>query len=116
MWQVPFSDAIRNETGIPAMCVGFITAADQITILAARRAELVALARPHLVDPGFAMRGAADYGVRGMACPVQYEHGRDAPMRTAERDRADLLDLRRRARPRGHSEPQVWRTPRCERH
>jgi anthraniloyl-CoA monooxygenase len=103
MFQVPFSDMIRNETGVATMCVGSITSADQVnTILAAGRADLVALARPHLVDTGFAMRAAADYGVTDIACPVQYEYGRDALMRSAARDRADLLDLRRRARPHSH--------------
>jgi anthraniloyl-CoA monooxygenase len=103
MYQVPFSDMIRNETGVATMCVGSITSADQVnTILAAGRADLVALARPHLVDAGFAMRAAADYGVADIPCPVQYEHGRDGLMRSAARERADLLDLRRRARPRSH--------------
>ena len=49
-----------NEAGLATMCVGAITTADQVnTILAAGRADLVALARPHLVDPFFAMRAAA---------------------------------------------------------
>jgi len=103
MFQVPFSDMVRNETGVATMCVGSITSADQInTILAAGRADLVALARPHLVDSGFAMRAAADYGVTDVACPVQYEYGRDALMRSAARGRADLMALRKRARPRSH--------------
>ncbi|WP_428489884.1 bifunctional salicylyl-CoA 5-hydroxylase/oxidoreductase [Rhodopila sp.] len=103
MFQVPFSDMIRNETGLATMCVGSITSADQInTILAAGRADLVALARPHLVDSGFAMRAAADYGVAEILCPVQYQYGRDALMRSAARERADLLELRRRARPKSH--------------
>jgi anthraniloyl-CoA monooxygenase len=103
MFQVPFSDMIRNETGLATMCVGSITSADQInTILAAGRADLVALARPHLVDTGFAMRAAAEYGVTDVPCPIQYEYGRDALMRSAARERADLMDLRRRARPKSH--------------
>ena len=103
MFQVPFSDMIRNETGLATMCVGSITSADQInTILAAGRADLVALARPHLVDSAFAMRAAANYGVTDVPCPVQYEYGRDALMRSAARERADLLELRRRARPNSH--------------
>ena len=77
-------------------------AAHSFIILAAGRADLVALARPHLVDAGFAMRAAAEYGVADIACPVQYEYGKDALMRSAARERADLLDLRRRARPRSH--------------
>ena len=103
MFQVPFSDMIRNETGLSTMCVGSITSADQInTILAAGRADLVALARPHLVDAGFALRAAADYGVQDVPCPIQYEYGRDALMRSAGRERADLIELRRRARPKSH--------------
>ncbi len=108
MFQVPFSDMIRNETGLATMCVGSITSADQVnTILAAGRADLVALARPHLVDPGFATRAAADYGVADIACPVQYQYGRDALMRSAARDRADLMDLRRRAKPSSHGAYQA---------
>jgi anthraniloyl-CoA monooxygenase len=108
MFQVPFSDMIRNETGVATMCVGSITSADQVnTILAAGRADLVALARPHLVDAGFAMRAAADYGVTDIDCPIQYEYGRDALMRSAARDRADLLDLRRRAKPHSHGANQA---------
>ena len=49
MFQTPFSDQIRNEAGLATMCVGAITSAYQVnTIIAAGRADLVALARPHL--------------------------------------------------------------------
>ena len=66
MYQTPFSDQIRNEGGLATMCVGAITTADQVnTIVAAGRADLVALARPHLVDPFFTMRAAAWYGADG---------------------------------------------------
>ena len=52
MYQTPFSDQIRNDADIATMCVGAITSADQVnTIVAAGRADLVALARPHLADP-----------------------------------------------------------------
>ena len=64
MFQVPFSDAIRNEAGLATMCVGNITTADQVnTILAAGRADLVALGRPHLANPNFTLQAAAQYGV-----------------------------------------------------
>ena len=70
MFQTPFSDQIRNEAGIATMCVGAITTADQVnTILAAGRADLVALARPHLVDPYFTLQAAAWYGADGVHCP-----------------------------------------------
>ena len=91
MFQVPWSDLIRQKAGIATMCVGNITTADQAnTILAAGRADLVALARPHLTDPMFALRAAAQYGVPGVSCPVQYAWGRDALMRNLARAPAPL--------------------------
>jgi anthraniloyl-CoA monooxygenase len=82
------------------MCVGNITSADQVnTILAAGRADLVALGRPHLTDPYFTMRAAAQYGVDGPACPPQYLPGREQLNRTMAQLAADLRDLRLKARP-----------------
>ncbi len=103
MFQVPWSDMLRQEVGIATMCVGNITSADQAhTILAAGRADLVALARPHLTDAAFTLRAAAQYGVADVACPPQYAPGRDALMRNTAREREELMDLKRKARPRGH--------------
>jgi len=103
MFQTPYSDQIRNEARIATMCVGNITTADQVnTILAAGRADLVALARPHLADPYFTMRAAAWYGVDTVACPPQYLAGKDQLFRTALRERADLAELRRKVKPRSH--------------
>jgi anthraniloyl-CoA monooxygenase len=104
MFQVPFSDMIRNEAGVATMCVGNITSADQAnTILAANRADLVALARPHLTNPYFTMQAAALYGVKDIACPPQYLWGKDALMRNVAREQADLRDLKLKARPRSHA-------------
>ncbi len=104
MYQTPFSDQIRNEAGLATMCVGAITTADQVnTILAAGRADLVALARPHLVDPFFAMRAAAWYGGAGMHCPPQYLAGRDQIFRNSARERQELTELRRKAKPKAHA-------------
>ncbi len=103
MFQTPFSEQIRNEAGLATMCVGNIVSADQVnTILAAGRADLVALARPHLVDPAFLVRAAAFYGVRDVHCPPQYLAGMDQLYRTAAREREDLMELRRKARPKSH--------------
>jgi anthraniloyl-CoA monooxygenase len=102
MFQLPFSDQIRNEAGIATMCVGNITSADQInTIVAAGRADLVALARPHLVDPGFTLRAAAWYGV-DLPVPPQYQPGKDQIMRNTPREREDLETLKLKARPKSH--------------
>jgi anthraniloyl-CoA monooxygenase len=108
MFQLPWSDMIRNEAGIATMCVGSITTADQVnTILAAGRADLVALARPHLTDAAFTLRAAAQYGVRDVACPPQYRPGKDALMRNTAREMADLAELRRKARPKAHAASQA---------
>jgi anthraniloyl-CoA monooxygenase len=104
MFQLPWSDMIRNEAGIATMCVGNITSADQAnTIVAAGRADLVALARPHLTNPSFTLHAAAQYGVRGQACPPQYRWGQDALLRNAAKEREELRDLRLKARPRSHA-------------
>jgi anthraniloyl-CoA monooxygenase len=103
MFQTPFSDQIRNEAGLATMCVGTITTADQVnTIIAAGRADLVALARPHLVDPFFAMKAAAWYGAPGLHCPPQYYAGREQIFRNSERDRLELTELKLKARPKAH--------------
>jgi anthraniloyl-CoA monooxygenase len=103
MYQTPFSDQIRNEGGIATMCVGAITTADQVnTIVAAGRADLVALARPHLMDPSFTMKAAAWYGAENIACPPQYLSGKDQLFRNSVRERADLETLRLKAKPKGH--------------
>jgi anthraniloyl-CoA monooxygenase len=102
MFQTPFSDQIRNEAGLATMCVGAITTADQVnTIIAAGRADLVALARPHLVDPYFTMRAAAWYGA-DVHCPPQYLAGREQIFRNSTRDREELTELRLKAKPKGH--------------
>lgn len=104
MYQLPWSDMIRNEAGVATMCVGNITTADQAnTILAAGRADLVALARPHLTNPSFTLHAAAAYGVRDVTCPVQYGWGKDALMRNAAREQADLRELKLKARPKSHA-------------
>ncbi|GGK36187.1 bifunctional salicylyl-CoA 5-hydroxylase/oxidoreductase [Salinarimonas ramus] len=104
MFQTPFSDRIRNEARVATMCVGNITTADQInTILAAGRADLVALGRPHLVDPSFVMKASAWYGVK-QHCPPQYQPGQDQIFRNSVRDRADLEDLKIRGKPKTRAE------------
>jgi anthraniloyl-CoA monooxygenase len=73
MYQTPFADQIRNDVGIPTMAVGNITTADQAnTILAAGRADLIALARTHLRDPYFTRHAAEDAGYSGMTWPKPY--------------------------------------------
>ncbi len=105
MFQTPFSDRIRNEAEVATMCVGNITTADQVnTIIAAGRADLVALGRPHLADPSFVLRAAAWYGV-DTEQPVQYAPGKDQLMRNTPRERQDLEELKLKAKPSRHARP-----------
>ena len=77
LFQVPFSDRIRNEVGIPTIAVGNIFEADHVnTIIAAGRADLCALARPHLADAAWTLHAAAELGFKGLSWPRQYEAGR----------------------------------------
>ena len=100
MFQTPYSDRIRNEVDIATIAVGNITTADQVnTIVAAGRADLVALARPHLADPYFTLRAAAHYGYAPQFWPNPYLSGQGQAMLLAERDGADLAELRQLARP-----------------
>ncbi len=103
MYQAPFSDWVRNEVGIATMTVGAVSSADQVnTLLAAGKADLVALARPHLANPYFTLQASAWYQHLPQHWPQQYLAGRDQAFRLAERERAELTDLRLRARPDSH--------------
>jgi anthraniloyl-CoA monooxygenase len=85
MFQTPFSDRIRNETGMATMAVGNIYEPDHVnSILMAGRADLVCLARPHLADPYWTLRAAARLGDRSETWPAPYYAGRDQLHRLAE--------------------------------
>ena len=86
MFQTPFSDRIRNETGIATMAVGNIYEPDHVnSILMAGRADLVCLARPHLADPYWTLHAAAALGDTGERWPDPYLAGRDQLHRLAAR-------------------------------
>ena len=78
MYQTPFADRVRNEAGILTMAVGAIQEADHAnSIIAAGRADLCAVARPHLADPAWTLHEAAKLQTRALRWPRQYESGRD---------------------------------------
>ena len=78
MYQTPFADRIRNEVGIQTMAVGAISEADQVnSIIAAGRADLCAVARPHLADPAWTLHEAARLQSRQLEWPLPYLSGRD---------------------------------------
>ena len=93
MYQTPFSDRIRNEAGIQTIAVGAITDADQAnSIIAAGRADLCAIARPHLADPAWTLHEAAKLQSRAVDWPKQYLSGRDQLYREIQKQK-ELLTL-----------------------
>jgi anthraniloyl-CoA monooxygenase len=77
MYQVPFADRIRHEAGIPVMAVGALLGADHAnTVLAAGRADLAVMARPHLADPYLTAHAGVRYAHPDYAWPDQYLRGR----------------------------------------
>ena len=78
MYQTPFADRIRNEVGIQTIAVGAISEADHVNgIIAAGRADLCAVARPHLADPAWTLHQAATLQSRHVNWPKPYCSGRD---------------------------------------
>jgi anthraniloyl-CoA monooxygenase len=91
MYQTPFADRIRNEAGIATIAVGAISEADHVnSIVAAGRADLCAIARPHLANPAWSLLEAAKIGYHDVAWPVQYRSGKTQLERNLEREKALL--------------------------
>ena len=90
MFQTPFSDRIRNETGMATMAVGNIYEPDHVnSILMAGRADLVCLGRPHLANPYWTLHAAADSRFTDVTWPKPYWPGRDQLYRI--KSRPDVL-------------------------
>ena len=87
MYQTPFADRIRNEVGIQTMAVGAISESDQVnSIIAAGRADLCAIARPHLADPAWTLIEAAKLQSQHVTWPLPYLSGRDQLYREVSRE------------------------------
>ena len=95
MFQTPFSDKLRNEARLATMAVGNIYEPDHAnSILAAGRADLVALARPHLIDPMWTLRAAAALDYRDIYVPPQYLQGQAQLARNLRREAEAAAALR----------------------
>ncbi len=93
MWQTPLADRVRQEANIATIAVGAITDADQANgIIASGRADLVAIGRPHLVNPGWTLTESAKFGYAGTddLWPPQYRAAKFQLDRLMERERATL--------------------------
>ncbi|MGR8007581.1 bifunctional salicylyl-CoA 5-hydroxylase/oxidoreductase [Streptomyces hypolithicus] len=81
-YQTPYADRIRNALGVPVIAVGAISSWDDVnSLLLAGRADLCALARPHLYDPHWTLHAAAEQGYAGpgAAWPLPYRAGSRPP-------------------------------------
>ena len=68
---------MRNEAGIATIAVGAISEADHVnSIIAAGRADLCAVARPHLANPAWTLTEAAKIGFTQVNWPRQYRAGK----------------------------------------
>jgi anthraniloyl-CoA monooxygenase len=86
MWQTPYADMIRNVVGIPTVAVGNIFEADHVnTIVGAGRADLCAVARPHLADPAWTLRAAASQRYASQWWPAPYLAGKSQLEHNLER-------------------------------
>ncbi len=93
MFQTPFADLIRNELGVATMAVGNIYEVDHVnSILASGRADLCALARPHLAEPNWTQHAAVELGSDNVFLPKPYLNGFEQMRRNRERA-ATLLTL-----------------------
>jgi anthraniloyl-CoA monooxygenase len=89
MYQTPFADRIRNEAGIATIAVGAISEADHVnSIIAAGRADLCAIARPHLAAASWTLLEAARIGYTDLAWPKQYRAAKTQLERNLEREKA----------------------------
>ena len=103
MFQTPFADRVRLEAGISTMAVGNVTTPDQVnTILLQGRADLVALARPHLTNPYFTLQASAWYQHEAQFWPNQYLSGKRQAFRLAEHERNESIETSIALRPPMH--------------
>jgi len=95
LFQTPFADRIRSEVNIATMAVGNIYEADQVnSIIAAGRADMCLMARPHLADPHWTLRAAAELGFKEQLWPNQYLSAKRQLETNLGRAKAEILALR----------------------
>jgi anthraniloyl-CoA monooxygenase len=100
MYQTPFADRIRQEAGIATIAVGAISEADHVnSIIASGRADLCAVARPHLANPSWTLTEAAKIGYTPIAWPKQYLAGKRKMETLFEREKAIAAQQAPQAQP-----------------
>lgn len=105
MWQTPYSDTVRNTLHVPTITTGYIQDIDQInTILLNGRADLVALGRPLLLDPGFVRHAQAYENIEAADIPQPYLNGTSHlyPLKAAERKASEAM--KKALKPESHKQ------------
>ena len=76
LYQVPFSEKIKKESGIITAAVGMITTPQQAEkVLEEQKADLIIMARQLLREPYFPLHAAKELGV-DLPWPLQYERAK----------------------------------------
>jgi anthraniloyl-CoA monooxygenase len=89
MFHTPFADRIRQEAGIATIAVGAISEADHVnSIIAAGRADLCAVARPHLANPAWTLTEAAKIGYKALDWPAPYASAKAQMEANFQREKA----------------------------
>jgi anthraniloyl-CoA monooxygenase len=102
MFQTPFADRVRQEAGIATIAVGAISEADHVnSIIAAGRADLCAVARPHLANPAWTLSEAAKIGFTGVNWPKPYRSAKAQLEAGFSRDQAQQAGALEAARQAG---------------
>ena len=103
MFQVPFADKIKHRVGIPTIVAGNITNADQVnTVVLSGRADLVALARPHLNNAQFTADAAARLGFEQQHWPNPYMSGKFQAYLVGEREEEERRNMQLALKPASH--------------
>jgi len=104
MWQVPLADAIKHDAGIPVMAIGQFTTIDQInTTLLADRADLIALGKAMLVNPGFVLQSAAyEQETLNGIVPGPYQVGVSQLYKSQSRLRNEFEKMKIALKPQSH--------------
>lgn len=76
LYQVPFSEKIKRETGMKTAAVGLITTVKEAEeILKEQKADLIVMARQFLREPYFPLHAARELGV-DVRWPAQYDRAK----------------------------------------
>lgn len=103
MWQVAFSDLVKNSVNIPTITSGNIIDLDQInTILLGGKADLVALGKPLLLDPYFVRRAQAYEQVEMNDLPHPYHKAIDSFTASVLSSRKQTESMKRALKPKSN--------------